>query len=108
MKKIILTLVLSTISLISISQVHVRGYYRKSGTYVQPHQRTFPNETKLDNYSTFPNINPHTGKTGTIRVTEIPKIIKPDPILKNSTEIKLPPSASNFPMPPKMSTFYYR
>ena len=108
MKKIILTLVLSTISLISISQVQVRGYYRKSGTYVQPHQRTFPNQTKLDNYSTFPNINPHTGKTGTIHVTKIPITIKSDPILNYSKPITLPPSSSNFPNPPKMSTFYYR
>lgn len=46
--------------------VHVNGYYRKDGTYVQPHYRTSPNSTKSDNYSTVGNVNPHTGKAGTI------------------------------------------
>lgn len=43
----------------------VKGYTKKSGTYVAPHQRTAPNETKSDNYSTKGNVNPHTGKKGT-------------------------------------------
>jgi hypothetical protein len=30
--------------------VYVRGYYRKNGTYVQPHYRTAPNSTTSDNY----------------------------------------------------------
>jgi len=46
--------------------VHVRGYTRKDGTYVPPHDRTAPNGTKLDNWSTKGNINPETGKPGTI------------------------------------------
>jgi len=28
---------------------HVKGYYRKNGTYVQPHERSNPNGTKSDN-----------------------------------------------------------
>lgn len=44
---------------------YVRGYYRKNGTYVAPHYRSSPNNTKLDNWSTKGNINPYTGKTGT-------------------------------------------
>jgi len=44
----------------------VRGYYKPStGTYVNPHNRTSPNRTKIDNYSTKGNYNPYTGKTGT-------------------------------------------
>jgi hypothetical protein len=43
----------------------VRGYTRKDGTYVQPHMRTAPNSSKLDNYSTKGNVNPYTGKEGT-------------------------------------------
>lgn len=43
----------------------VRGYTKKSGTYVAPHQRTAPNKTKMDNYSTKGNTNPYTGKAGT-------------------------------------------
>lgn len=45
--------------------VHVRGSATKSGQYRSPHQRTAPNKTKLDNWSTKGNVNPYTGKTGT-------------------------------------------
>ena len=31
----------------------VSGYYRSSGTYVQPHYRTSPNSTLFDNYTCF-------------------------------------------------------
>jgi hypothetical protein len=34
---------------------------------VQGHYRTNPNYTNRDNYSTFPNINPYTGKRGTVQ-----------------------------------------
>ena len=43
----------------------VKGYTKKSGTYVAPHKRTAPNNTKMDNYSTKGNTNPYTGKKGT-------------------------------------------
>lgn len=43
----------------------VKGYTKKSGTYVAPHKRTAPNKTKMDNYSTKGNTNPYTGKAGT-------------------------------------------
>jgi hypothetical protein len=35
----------------SPSDVYVKGYYKKNGTYVAPYYRTAPNSTKLDNYS---------------------------------------------------------
>lgn len=43
----------------------VRGYYRSSGTYVQPYYRTSPNSYKYDNYSYKGNYNPYTGRYGT-------------------------------------------
>lgn len=43
----------------------VKGSVRKNGTYVAPHQRTAPNSTKIDNYSSKGNVNPGTGKEGT-------------------------------------------
>lgn len=43
----------------------VKGYVKKDGTYVAPHQKTAPNKTKNDNYSTKGNTNPYTGKKGT-------------------------------------------
>lgn len=30
--------------------VHVKGYYRKDGTYVRPHIRSSPNQYQWDNY----------------------------------------------------------
>lgn len=44
----------------------VPGYIRKDGAYVQPHFKTEPNSTKLDNYSTQGNVNPYTGQRGTV------------------------------------------
>jgi len=44
---------------------HVNGHITKDGTYVQGHQATNPNGTKLDNWSTKGNTNPTTGKEGT-------------------------------------------
>ncbi|MEC5157254.1 hypothetical protein [Chryseobacterium sp. MP_3.2] len=43
--------ILLLISIFSFSQVQVKGYYRKNGTYVRPHVRTAPNSTVTDNYS---------------------------------------------------------
>jgi len=44
--------------------VWVDPYFRSDGTFVRGHFRTRPNSTVLDNYSTWPNINPYTGKVG--------------------------------------------
>ena len=43
----------------------VRGHVKKDGTYVAPSRATNPNRTQRDNYSSKPNVNPHTGKQGT-------------------------------------------
>jgi len=43
----------------------VRGYTKKSGTYVAPHNKTSPDKSKLNNYGTKGNYNPYTGKEGT-------------------------------------------
>ena len=43
----------------------VDGYTRRDGTYVQPYQRTNPNNSQLDNYGTRGNTNPYSGQTGT-------------------------------------------
>ena len=45
---------------------YVEGYTKKNGTYVEGHYQTDPNNTINDNYSTYPNVNPYTGKQGTI------------------------------------------
>ena len=50
-----------------VAQVYVPGYIKRDGTFVQPHYRSSPNRTTEDNWSTYPNVNPYTGKTGTRR-----------------------------------------
>ncbi len=70
MKKLIILSVLLLAS--TASAKSVRGYWRDSNhdgvkdTYVQPYQRTNPNNNPFDNYSTKGNYNPNTGKEGTV------------------------------------------
>jgi TPR repeat protein len=46
--------------------VAVKGYYRSNGVYVKPHFRSSPDATINNNWTTKGNVNPHTGKAGTI------------------------------------------
>ncbi len=45
--------------------VHVRAHTNKDGTYVPEHERTAPNNTRNDNWTTKDNTNPRTGEEGT-------------------------------------------
>lgn len=67
MKMIIVLTAVSTIICAAAfaKTTRVRGYIKKNGTYVAPHQQTAPNETKADNWSKKGNENPYTGKKGT-------------------------------------------
>jgi hypothetical protein len=51
---------------LSQSSHYVRGYVRKDGTYVSPHYQTNPDSSVQNNWSTRGNVNPYTGKVGTI------------------------------------------
>lgn len=51
--------------------VGVAGYYRGNGTFVDPHHRSRPDHNFANNWSTAPNVNPYTGRTGT-RITPSP------------------------------------
>lgn len=62
MKILILSLVLAS----AASADQVNGYYKKNGTYVQPHYRSSPDNTLKNNYSTKGNTNPYTGTQGTV------------------------------------------
>jgi hypothetical protein len=68
------------------AQVHVRGYTKRDGTYVAPHERSAPNHTMLDNYSTKGNVNPYTGKPG----TKDPALYSTNPSLQAVTVQPLP------------------
>lgn len=39
----------------------VRGYTRQDGSYVEPHMRSNPNSSRMDNWSSQGNVNPYTG-----------------------------------------------
>lgn len=66
MKKVIIALALSTLATAAFAaDTYVEGYVRKDGTYVAPHYRTAPNDTRTDNYSSRPNVNPYNGREGT-------------------------------------------
>lgn len=65
MNKAILAIVIACLGTSAFAQVRVRGHFRKDGTYVAPHVRTKPNNTRSDNWSTRGNVNPYTGEAGT-------------------------------------------
>jgi len=45
--------------------VYVDSYFNNQGTYVQPYHRTSPDSNPYNNYSSYGNTNPWTGKLGT-------------------------------------------
>jgi hypothetical protein len=51
----------------------VRGYTRKDGTYVAPHRATNPDSSRMNNWSTKGNVNPYTGKEGTVDPYKAPR-----------------------------------
>ena len=65
MKKMLL-IMLALAGGAATAQVQREGYITKNGVYVAPSVATRPNDTKLDNYSTKGNVNPATGKAGTV------------------------------------------
>ena len=70
MKKIVVMFIVA-VSLLTLigtafADVYVRGYSRRDGTYVQPHYRSNPDGNVFNNWSTRGNINPYTGREGTV------------------------------------------
>jgi hypothetical protein len=53
--------------------VHVRSHVTKRGTYVPAHNRTSPDHTRSNNWSTRGNTNPYTGKRGHASPTKRPR-----------------------------------
>ena len=65
MKKVCVVLI--GLCFISVADAaYVRGHYRSNGSYVQGHYRTRADGVKYNNYSTKGNVNPYTGKAGTV------------------------------------------
>jgi|GEM_PF-891451 hypothetical protein len=65
MKQFLLVLLLSFLAVVSTAQVHVSGYTKANGTYVQPYTRSSPDGNPYNNYSYPGNTNPYTGKVAT-------------------------------------------
>ena len=67
MKTKMLLAVLVSAAMPALAADHaVKGYVKKDGTYVAPTVATNPNATKIDNYSSKGNVNPVTGKEGSV------------------------------------------
>jgi hypothetical protein len=45
--------------------VWVNPYTRSDGSYVQGHYRSAPDGNRSNNWSSYPNVNPYTGRQGT-------------------------------------------
>lgn len=64
----VLMAVFLAIPILVFAQVNVRGHWRDTDhdgvkdTYVQPHQRTYPDQSRTDNYGYPGNWNPNTGR----------------------------------------------
>lgn len=83
MRYIVALLALLFVSSAFANPTYVKPHVRKDGTFVQGHYRTSPNNTKLDNWSTEGNVNPYTGKAGTVDPYALPKptyknLLKPE------------------------------
>jgi len=59
-------LLLASSAVLAAGSTKVDGHTRKDGTYVQPHHRTNPDNSRSNNWSSQGNTNPHTGKEGTV------------------------------------------
>jgi hypothetical protein len=68
MKTLVLCLVALAVSTPALAQSshYVRGYVRRDGTYVAGHYQTNPDSSRLNNWSSQGNVNPYTGKVGTV------------------------------------------
>ena len=67
MKKLALIFLISLVAFTNVvfdvdAAVSVKGYYKKNGTYVQPHYRSNPDGSPYNNWSFPGNVNPYTGK----------------------------------------------
>ncbi len=78
---------------------YVKPYTRSDGQNVNGYYRTLPNQTNTDNYSTKGNINPYTGKEGTINPdnSQVNNSTPESNIFSNSNNATIPGfNAENF------------
>ena len=63
----------------AFSETHVRGYYRKDGTYVAPHTRSDANAYKWDNKSYSPSQPAYNSSYGSTTRQRSPEWYAPNP-----------------------------
>ncbi len=77
--------------------VHVKGYTRKDGTYVQPHNRTAPDGNFNNNWSTQGNVNPYTGEDGTkTEPSSSLNSLSPSPDARSSATVRTNTTTQSF------------
>lgn len=54
----------ATVSAACSGSTYVRGYFRSNGTYISGYWRTCPDAYRWNNYSSWGNYNPYTGRYG--------------------------------------------
>ncbi len=59
--------VLSSFAISAFADEYVNGYTRSNGTQVAGYNRSSPDSTQTNNFSTIGNVNPYTGQAGTKR-----------------------------------------
>jgi hypothetical protein len=94
------------ISCLAVGDHEVRGYVRQDGTYVAPHMQTNPNNSLLDNYSTRGNVNPYTGKPGTVDPYRVPAPryeVPPAYVPPTIPSYQTPPLSAYHPVAPSYS-----
>ena len=64
--KTIIAIVALVIATPALADTYVRGYTRSNGTYVAPHYRSSPDSSRSNNWSSQGNVNPYTGRSGTV------------------------------------------
>jgi hypothetical protein len=102
-KGFVLTVICFLITFSSAAtDVHVKGYYKKDGTYIAPHYRSAPNATVIDNWSTYGNINPHTGEIGSRRVYDQNQRL-PNSVLKQTAYFSAELDSYQAPFEPPIS-----
>lgn len=74
---LLVALLCYTLPLAAQGRVRVRPHITRHGVHVPRHQRTAPNHTRLDNWSTRGRVNPLTGRKGSTPVIEAPKVRRP-------------------------------
>jgi hypothetical protein len=69
LKTVFAAMILVIIGASANADEYVRGHYRSNGTYVAPYHRSSRDSSYNNNWSVRPNVNPYTGRQGSLAQT---------------------------------------